>query len=290
MVSQPNLTKTAQDRPTAIPGRMAGGVVRERGVQSRRAKAGPVDPARRPGPPSRGGGSFWQALAIVALIAATAGWTTVAVLALRPSGTAVPTDSTDPNAAADASEPPDVPSHDVPDLEAFLPTALNGTALDVQSVTGDDGLLSGGDDWSTVMTKFLTSVAKQPADLGYAYASDPSGSVDLQIGVYRVPGVEAAALHNALIDGWKALSPTVKVSQVTLGGKEVTKGDDGTDNPLTYLYGRDNVVYEIYTSDESLATAALAALPVPGAPAASHSPAPSTAPSVTPAASAVPSN
>jgi len=263
--------------------------VRERGVQSRRVKAGPVGPARRPAPPSRGGGNLWQALAIVALIAATAGWTTVAVLALRPSGTVVPTDSTAPNAAADASDPPDVPSHDVPDLEAVLPTALNGTALDVQSVTGDDGLI-GGDEWSTAMTKFLTSVAKQPADLGYAFASDPAASVDVSIGAYQVTGVEAPPLRDALIEGWKGLAPTVKISQVTLGGKEVTKGDDGTDYPFSYLYVRDNVVYEIYTSDESVATAALAALPVPGAPAASHSPAASTAPSVAPAASAVPSN
>ena len=127
----------------------------------------------------------------------------------------------------------------------------------------------GGDEWSTAITKFLTSVAKQPADLGYAFASDPAETVDVSIGVYRVNGVEGQPLHDALVEGWKGLAPTVKVSDVTLGGKKVTKGDDGTDYPFSYLYVRDDVVYEIYTSDESIATAALAALPVPGAPAAS---------------------
>ncbi len=264
--------------------------MRERGVQSRRVKAGPVVPARKPGPPSRGGGNFWQALAIIALIAATAGWTTVAVLALRPPTGAAVTDTTDPNAAADQSDAPDVPSHDVPDLEAYLPTSLNGTALDVQSVTGDDGLI-GGDDWSTTMTTYLTGVSKTPADLGYAFASDPAQVVDISIGVYRVDGAPAQGLHDALLAGWKVLAPTVKVSQVTLGGKEVTKGDDGTDVPFSYLYDSGNVVYEIYTSDETIATAALAALPVPGAssapassssPAASSSPAKSAAPAVSP--------
>jgi hypothetical protein len=258
--------------------------VRERGVQSRRAKAGPVVPAKRSAPPSRSGGNFWQALAIVALVAATAGWTTVAVLALRPTTPAVATDSTDPNAAADASEPPDVPSHDVPDLEAFLPTQVNGATLDVQSVTGDDGLI-GGDDWSNAITKFLTSVAKQPSDLGYAYASDPNEAIDVSIGVYRVNGVEGPPLRDALVEGWKGLAPTVKISQVTLGGKQVTKGDDGTDYPFSYLWVSGNMVYEIYTSDEKVAIAALEALPATGAPAASTGP----ASSASPAASGAPS-
>jgi hypothetical protein len=246
-------------------------------------------PGRRPTPPQRSGINFWQALAIIALIAATAGWTTVGVLALRPAGSAVATDSADPNAAADESEPPDVPSHDVPDLEAYLPTSLNGTALDVQSVTGDDGLI-GGDEWSTAVQKFLTAQSKQPADLGYAFASDPAENVDVSIGVYRVNGVEGGPLHDALIEGWKGLAPDVKISDVTLGDKKVTKGDDGTDYPFSYLYTRGNVVYEIYTSDESIATAALAALPVPGAPGASApttsaAPSSSAAPTSAPAAS-----
>ena len=85
--------------------------MRERGVQSRRVRPGPVEPLRRPGPPPQrsGGGNFWQVLAIVALVAATAGWTTVAVLALRPGPAAeaeVPIESFDPEATDDAEVPP----------------------------------------------------------------------------------------------------------------------------------------------------------------------------------------
>ena len=60
--------------------------MRERGVQSRRVRPGSVGPASRNGPPAPTRGNIWQAIAIVALIAATAGWTTVAVLALRDGG------------------------------------------------------------------------------------------------------------------------------------------------------------------------------------------------------------
>ncbi len=55
------------------------------------------------------------------------------------------------------------------------------------------------------------------------------------------------------------------VSQVTLGGKDVTKGDFGDDAVASYLYVDGDVVYDIETSDEAIATAALAALPDAGA-------------------------
>lgn len=261
--------------------------MRERGTQSRRVRGGKVEPVRRPEPPSRGGTNFWQGLAIAALIAATAGWTTVAVLAFRGPASEAAAPSADPNATDDASTPPDVPTHDVPALEAVLPPKVKAATLDAQSVTGDDGFL-GGDEWSTAMTTFLTAQKKAPPDFQYAFASDPAGAIDVNVGVYRVPGVDGAPLRDALIQGWKALAADVKVTQVTLDGKAVTKGDDGTDYPFSYLYVRGDLVYEIYTSDEAVATATLAALPVPGAsgapvtsgaPAASGSPSPSVAPS-----------
>ena len=264
--------------------------MRERGTQSRRVRGGKVEVVSRPAPPTRGSSNFWQGLAIVALIAATAGWTTVAVLALRsPANTGAAVPSADPNATDNASTPPVVPSHDVPELEAFLPAQVNGTALEAQSVTGDDGLIA-SDNWGTVMTTFLTGASKTAKDLQYAFASDPASNIDISVGVYRVVSVDANALRDALIRGWKALAPAVKISNVTLGGKDVLKGDDGADNPFSYLYVRGTDVYEIYTSDESLATAALKALPTTGAPGASAAPGAPASPkaSVAPAASVPP--
>lgn len=262
--------------------------MRERGVQSRRVRPGPVVPGRTPGPPQRGGGNFWQAVAIIALIAATAGWTTVAVLALRPgpSAEAVASDSLDsfdPNASDNTgSEPPVADTHDVPALEAALPTALTGTALQVQSWKGD-GVLT-DDAWSTSMTTFLTSSGKTAADLQVAQAYDPNQALDGSIGVYRVVGLPATAVRDALIQAWKGDYPDMKVSDLVLGGATVTKGDFGADTIASYLYLRGDLVYDIETTDEKVATAAIAALPAPGA---SGAPAPSGSPkaSVAPAAS-----
>lgn len=252
--------------------------MRERGVQSRRVRPGQVEPVRRPGPPpQRSGGNFWQVLAIAALVAATAGWTTVAVLALRPGPSAeavVPDESFDPTATDDTEVPPVADTHDAVDLESLLPATLSGTTLQVQSWDGD-GLLT-DDPWSTSMAAFLAAACKVPADLRVAQSYDPDQAMDASVGVYHVDGVEASALRDALIAAWKGDYPDMTVSQVKLGGKDVTKGEFGEDTITSYLYLFGDKVYDIESSDEAIAIAALAALPAPEGspePAASGSPA-----------------
>ena len=133
------------------------------------------------------------------------------------------------------------------------------------------------------MTAFLAAACKVPADLHVAQSYDPNQAIDASIGVYKADGVDPTALRDALIAAWKGDYPEMKVTQVNLGGKDVTKGDFGEDTITSYLYIRDDVVYDIESSDETIATTALAALPEPGA---SRSPAASA--SDGPAASCVP--
>lgn len=260
--------------------------MRERGVQSRSLKPGNTEPVRRPGPPSSGGGNFWQVLAILALIAATAGWTTVGVIALREPSTALataPVDSFDPNATEDPSFPPVADTHDAPELEVLLPGTLNGTTLAIQSWTAaEEGILN-GDAWSTSITAFLTSAGKTPTDLQIAQAIDPDQALDISIAVYQLAGTQSAALRDALVAAWKSQYAQMTFSQVTLAGKDITKGV-GTDLPSSYLYLHGDVVYDIETTDETIAVAALAEIP----PGASGAPA-SGAPSASPAGSAAPS-
>lgn len=130
------------------------------------------------------------------------------------------------------------------------------------------------------MTTYLTSVSKTSPDLQYASASDPNGALDLQVSVYRVAGIttDATPLRDAVIKAWKGLAADVKITQVTLGGHAVMKGDYGSGYAFSYLYIKGDLVYEIDTSDETIATAALAAPPISGAS--------SGAPSVAPASKA----
>ena len=168
-------------------------------------------------------------------------------------------------------------------MESLLPTTLSGSTLQVQSWNGD-GLLT-DDPWSTSMTAFLTASCKVPADLHVAQSYDPNEALDASIGVYTVDGVAATALRGALIEAWKGDYPDMKVSQVTIGGKDVTKGDFGADSITSYLWVHDDAVYDIESSDEAIATAALAGLPT-----AAASAAPVASGSSAPAASCVPAS
>ncbi len=250
---------------------------------------------RMPGstPPRSAG--YWPAVAIIAIVVATAGWTTVAVMALNNndnggSAAALETPAAsdavvDPNASddpgTDFSDAPVDDSHDAPDLEALLPTAIGDTALSLQSWTGDS-LLTAGDPWSDSVTAFLTTVGKTPADLSAAQAFDATEATDHSVGVFRLDGVPTKALRDAMIAAWKESYPDLKVSTIKLDGTEVTKGDFGQDAIDSYWYEKDGLVYDIETSDEKVATTLVTGirdgtLPT-GTPAAAGSEAPSESP------------
>ena len=265
--------------------------MRERGVQSRRVRDS-KESIRRPRP-AAGGTNVWQVIAIIALLAATAGWTTVAVIALRgsdPGATgaaaeASPSASDDPNAVDEESAPPVADSHDAPDLELALPTQVDGVDLQLQSNLGT--ALLADDEWSTSVTAFLTSVGKTPADLQFAQADDPAQSINGSFEVWRVPGVDGTKLRDALIQAYKGDFPDLKLTDVTVGGQKMVRGDFDSETPPSYLYVRGDEVFDIWTSDEKIAASAIAALPAPGASRAPRASA-SAGPSATPAASSAP--
>jgi hypothetical protein len=237
--------------------------VRERGAQEVPARA--ADGELQPTPPPTGGLRFWQVLAVVALIAATAGWTTVAVMTLRPApaSEAVVSSTDEPALTDDASPEPPVESHAVADLEALLPAEINGTSLTRESWTGDTIL--GDDSWSSSLARFLAAAGKTAADLQVSQAYDAAGTLDLSAGALRVAGLDAAALRDAMIDAWKGDYPDLKIAQSTIGGLDVTTGDFGEGAVNSYWYLGDGVVFDIETSDPSIALAALSALATAGA-------------------------
>ena len=279
--------------------------MRERGTQSRRLRSGPPDPGRHPGPPDSGkvpgtpgpsrsdGPRFWQILAIVAIIAATAGWTTTAMLALRPpteaaapSDAAIPTDDLAALPSDDTSVPPLDLTHDVPALEPLLPTQAKDTPLVTMSWTGD--AIFSDDGWSTTLTKFLNGKGKTPADLQVAQSMDPNESLDLVVRLFRADGVDPSQLLASMIEGWKVDYPDVKVTDTTIGGKAVKKGDFGTEGVDSYWYIEGDHVFDIETADESVAASAIQAIPSPGAagaPSGSARASGSTAPSAVPSPS-----
>ncbi len=258
--------------------------VRERGVQSRRAKA--AESGSNPtGSPPAGGPGYWPALAIIAVIIATAGWTTVGVLVLNDNRTpaaSVPTESEEPLGEGELppEEEPVPESHTFPDLEALLPAEFDGTPLDVQSFSGEEFIFD--DPWGTSMTAFLTSIGKTPADLQIGQASDPDAVLDLDVILaFRIAGVEPEALRDAVINGWREEFPALTTSTVTIADKAVTSGLFEEETPPSLWYVHDGIVFEVESGDQELAARVIAALPP--ASAAVPSAAPSVAPSASPA-------
>jgi hypothetical protein len=263
--------------------------VREHGPRTRRSQYAPGDPVEHPPrAPSRVNG--WQALAIVALIAATAGWTTAIVLATRPATVAEapnPSDNAgDAIPSGDDSLPPETDSHDAPELEALLPDKVKDTPLALQSWTGDTILTDDG--WSNSLNQFLSANGKTGTDLRVAQAYDPTQAFDGSLGIYKVAGIPPEKMRDALIAAWKVDFPDAPSSTVKVDGKDVTKVDFGEDALDSYLYIRGNDVFDIETSDESIVAAAITALPPPGStprPVSSASTPPAASGSAAPSAS-----
>ena len=223
---------------------------------------------------------FWSTVAIVAIILATAGWTTTGVLLLtgRPDSAgaqAAPAVPTDEAAIPSdlASEPDDVSSHEAPELEALLPATLEGTPLSAQSWAGENVFLP-QDPWSTAMRAF---VAKKQLDVGgfsIARTQDPDGGLDLTIDALQLTGATPATLMEGMTAAFTAADATFKTAQTTIAGKKVWKGVSTETTLLSFWLAGDGVVFDVETEDAALATAAIRAL-IGGAAPASASPKPS---------------
>jgi hypothetical protein len=159
--------------------------------------------------------------------------------------------------AATTTVPPQV-SHVAPDLETLLPGEIDGTKLQKGSATGAG--VFGGDAFSREMTQRLKAAGKAPADMRFANAQDSNGHLELEIGVFEVPGMPAKDLAAAIVASTRPNAPGLIAEPSVLGGKRVTTliYPGGT---ALYLYPRGEHVFYIGTQNESLAAKAIGLLP-----------------------------
>jgi len=74
--------------------------------------------------------------------------------------------------------------------------------------------------------------------------------------------VKGPALEQAVLDSWLAGgSSGVTTKKETISGKEVTHVDYGDGGSFDYLYEKNDVVYDVSTSDPTVAAEALKTLP-----------------------------
>lgn len=149
--------------------------------------------------------------------------------------------------------------HAAPDLEALLPSSVDGLDLGRSSGTGADVFRD--DPWSRRMTAFLAGAGLSPADLRFAQAWDPSQKLAFELEVFRVPGVDPPRLAAAVVDAIRAGSPGIDVRTSTLAGRPVTTVAYPDDPSIVYLYEHGDAVFLVASADRSLATALVGSLP-----------------------------
>jgi hypothetical protein len=149
-------------------------------------------------------------------------------------------------------------SHAAPDLEALLPGKVNGTTLQKGSATG--AAVFGGDAFSEEMTRRLAAAGNVPSDLHFANAQDPKGRLELELGVFEVPGMSAADLSEAIVASSRPNAPGLVAEPSTLGGKTVTEVTYPGGTKL-YLYERGDRVFYIGTQNRNLAEKMITRLP-----------------------------
>ena len=142
-------------------------------------------------------------------------------------------------------------SHAAPGLEALLPAAIDGHGLQKGSA-GGTVVLSGNNAFSHVLTGILARAGKSPADLTFANAQDPTGALQVEVGAFRVRGLGARALRDAIVRSARPNAPGLAVSRVVVGGRRVTKVVYPGGSTL-YLYPGGDVVYYVGTQNQRLA-------------------------------------
>ncbi len=185
----------------------------------------------------------------------------VHALAAGPTGSALPQSSRAPaTLAAPTASPVPSPSmsHVVPDLEALLPHTVGTTALTTQSILGTTALGTNAASQSLIAS--LQKLGKTPADLDYAVAYDPTGTLDLRLFAYRVKGVGATDLASGIVASQMANPAEEPLSsQVTVAGHTVTKISYASGTSI-YVVPLNGVVYAVGTKDDSLASTVIGLL------------------------------
>jgi hypothetical protein len=145
---------------------------------------------------------------------------------------------------------PVAPVHAVPELEALLPDALGGRPVEKESMTG-------ADSGATPDDPVLAAFGRQPSDLEMALGTvkPGDGQPAAVLAVRRLQGVPGDALLAAMLDAM----PEAKVSEVSVGGREVTYVEYGA-WPMWY-YASGDVVYGAGLAGEAAAAEFFASLP-----------------------------
>lgn len=147
-----------------------------------------------------------------------------------------------------------------PELEAMLPTVIDGAPFIANSANGAD--VPADTPGSRALMASLRAMDKTPADLQVAEAYDESETLDLYLLAFRLPGEDGAVLREMILESWlSANAAGVTREPVTLANKEFVHVSYGDEDADAYVFTNEDAVIIVHTADAALAEAAAEALP-----------------------------
>lgn len=229
--------------------------------------------------------TFFLLAAVLALVLAACG-------SEQTDATASPTDVATPDATAAATPEPtetdadatgspgatDAPTgspsfelpNSAPELLALLPDEVGGQTppegFGEVSQTGEEFMEEGDDQGNEEFVAFLQRLGAQPSDVSVAmrfYADEDFESMT-SIFAFRVAGADSGELLEEMENAFaEEMDGDVSWEEQSIGGKTVRAPSQPLEEETeaSYLYVRNDIVFVVSASDDSLAEDALRQLP-----------------------------
>lgn len=178
------------------------------------------------------------------------------------------TGSPDATEAAVASPSFEVPNS-APELLALLPDEVGGQSpfpeFGELSQTGDEFMDEGDTEGNEEFVAFLQRIGAQPSDVSVAmrlYGDMEDFESMTSIFAFRVAGADSGELLDEMQSAFEQEMDDVSWEERSVAGKSVRVPNQPLDEGQSmYLYVRNDIVFAITASDESLAEDALRQLP-----------------------------
>lgn len=161
--------------------------------------------------------------------------------------------------AIDASPPPTPCDHCAPDLEKLLPTRIGSTDLTTSSYDGADFAATGSATNRQQLDTLLARLGKSEADLFVAEATDPTGALVFQDGIFQVRGADPTALRDGWVAAQQQANPRISVDTTSIDGQPVIRlsTTGSVSGGVTYVVSRGDSLYLILADDQSLVQQAI---------------------------------
>ncbi len=146
-------------------------------------------------------------------------------------------------------------------LEARLPDSIGGVAMAKMSMTGADFMAAGGSQGQSQLRTLLQELGRTDADLSVALTYDTTGTSAAQAALFQVKGADPTQLLDLWVAAQRAATNgRTLVTNVTIGGRIITRLEDTTSDParVSYAWPSGDAIVIVSADSETIVSEVLA--------------------------------